>query len=117
MGHMIETYRLNPAWVAQQSQTALNTSRIMADTNRTISNTIMQTWKEHGIAIDRAMDADARARLGIDVYQDQATGTRYTVASGHNFYWKDARGHIVGTNTDTSPGSGFSKLDHVPAGR
>lgn len=64
--------------------------------------------------MDRMMQEDSRTRLGIDVYADPATGTQYTVANSHQYYWANASGAVVGTDTDTSPGSSFSRLKRVP---
>ena len=113
LAHMVQSVRANPAWVARQTQTNKDVSTIATQTNATISNTIMREWENRGAVLDRVMEEGSRARLGIDIYADPATGTKYTVANGYNFYWKNAAGSIVGTETDTPP-NGFARLDRVP---
>lgn len=114
LAHMVKSVRVNPAWVARQSQTNMDVSRIAAQTNAAISNTIMRGWEERGATMDRVMQEGSRARLGIDVYSDPATGSQYTVANSHRYYWVDAGGTVVGTDTDTSPGPSFRRLNRVP---
>jgi len=117
MAHMLDSFRINPAWEAAQSQTALDSARIMSGANQHLSSTIMQAWQSRGAALDRAMDADSRARLGIDIYTNPSTGTRYTVENRSSYYWMDPQGQVVGTDTDTPPGADFSRLQRVPPGR
>lgn len=114
LAHMVKSVHVNPAWIARQSQTNLDVSRIATQTNTAISDSIMRGWQERGATMDRAMQEGSRARLGIDVYADPATGTQYTVANTRKYYWADASGTVVGTDTDTAPGPGFSKLRRVP---
>lgn len=111
--HMLQSTRVNPDWVRRTLQTDLDVSRTAAQTDRAISATIMQGWADRGAIIDRVMGEDSRARLGIDIYRDPATGTASTVANTHRFYWANPAGRIVGTETDTAP-PGFSRLTRVP---
>jgi hypothetical protein len=115
MSHMISSVHLNPQWIARQEGTAVAVSRIAAQTNAVISDSIMKTWENRVAVIDHVMDEGSRARLGIDFYANPATGQQYTVADTHNFYWSDARGYVVGTDTDTPPGPDYSRLQRVPA--
>jgi len=114
LAHMVKSVRVNPAWVARQTQTNADVSRIAAQTNAAISDSLMRSWEEHGATWDRVMQEGSRARLGIDVYADPATGTQYTVANTHNYYWGNASGVVVGTDTDTPPGGSFTRLKRVP---
>jgi hypothetical protein len=112
LAHMIATLSFNPAWLAHVSNNAAAVARAAAQDNAAISDAIMQGWQTRGAALDRVMAEDSRARLGIDVYADPSTGTRYTVANGHQYYWVNPRGTVVGTDTDTAP-DGFRRLDRV----
>ena len=114
LAHMVRSVHLNPTWVARQSQTNLDVSHIAAQTNAAISDSIMHSWEAKGATMDRVMEEGSRARLGIDVYADAATGTRYTVANSYQYYWANASGTVVGTDTDTSPGAAFTRLNRVP---
>ncbi len=112
LAHMIASFTFNPVWLAHTSNNAAAVARAAAQSNAAISDSIMQGWETRGAALDRVMEEDSRARLGIDVYADPSTGTRYTVANGHQHYWVNPRGTVVGTDTDTVP-NGFRRLDRV----
>jgi hypothetical protein len=113
LSHMLKSVRINPQWAARQSSMNLQVSQIAARTQAAISDTIMRGWESRGAIIDRAMEEGSRARLGIDLYTDPATGNQYTVANDHNYYWVNPSGTVVGTDTDTAP-NGFSRLSRVP---
>jgi hypothetical protein len=113
LAHMLGSVQVNPAWLARNSQMSMEVSRAAAQTNAAISDSIMRGWENRGAVIDHVMEEGSRARLGIDVYADPATGTEYTVAHDHNFYWVNPSGTVVGTETDTAP-KGFSRLNRVP---
>jgi|SRR5579875_556435 len=116
IAHMLGTLVVNPEWLARQTETSMAVSRITTGTGRAISESIMRGWQARNATIDRMMEEGSRARLGIDIYADPATGTRYTVANTHSYYWVDPRGRVVGTDTDTPP-TGFERLQRVPPGR
>jgi hypothetical protein len=111
--HMLASIEIDPQWVARQSETNMAVSRIATTTGHAMSNTIMQGWEERGAAIDRVMEEGSRARLGVDIYSDPATGNRYTVENTHRYYWVNPQGSVVGTDTDTPP-AGFERLQRVP---
>ena len=113
LAHIVRSVQVNPAWVARQTQTNMDVSRIATQTNRAISDSIMHSWESKGAVMDRIMERGSRARLGIEIYEDAATGTRYTVANTHQFNWINAQGAVVGTDTEDAP-SGFRQLARVP---
>ena len=106
---MLQSIRVNPDWVLHVLHTDLDVSGIATRTNATISDTIMQSWADRGAVIARLMAEGSRARLGIDIDRNPATGDTDTVASTHSFYWANPAGAVVGTDTDAAP-SGFSRL-------
>lgn len=114
LAHMLKSLTPNPVWIARQSRTAVNVSQFASQANAAISNELMQGWEQRGAAMDRIMEEGSRERLGIDIYSDPATGTQYTLGNNHQYYWVDAAGNVVGTDTDTVPGSGFTRLKRVP---
>ena len=91
-------------------------SRIATATGHAISDGIMRSWEAKNATIDRIMEARSRATLGIEVYTNPATGERYTVPNTYNHVWINPQGNVVGTETDTSPGSAFEPLQRVPPG-
>ena len=114
LAHMVQSYKPSLEWLARQSQTAVAVSHIATETNAAISSSIMKGWQDRGAIIDQVMAEGSRERLGIDVYSNPATGTQYTVANSHNYYWVNAGGTVVGTDTDTAPSASFSRLTRVP---
>jgi hypothetical protein len=114
MAHMIKTVQVNPAWAMRQSQTTAAISRINAQANAAISDSIMSGWEQRGAVMDRVMAQDERVRLGVDIYSDPVTGTEYTVNNTSRYYWTDAGGNIVGTETADPPGTAFRQLNRVP---
>jgi hypothetical protein len=114
LAHMLGTITVNAAWLARVSDTALAVSRIASATGHSISDSIMSSWKARNATIDSIMEEDSRARLGIDIYADPATGNRYIVANAHQYYWIDPNGKVVGTDTDTEPSGRFRRLKRVP---
>ena len=116
VAHMLRSIAASPAWLAGQSQTAMAVSRIATETGHQMSDAIMHAWEAKGATIDRIMEERSRETLGIDIYADPATGEKYTVANAHNFYWRNPRGTVIGTETDTPPGPDFARLQRVPPG-
>jgi hypothetical protein len=114
VAHMLGTITVNAEWLARVSDTALAVSRIATATGQAVSDSIMQSWKARNATIDRIMEEGSRARLGIDIYADTATGNRYIVANTHQYFWVDPSGRVVGTDTDTAPSGRFKRLNRVP---
>ena len=113
VAHMLASVRIDPGWVQRQGDTNKAVSDITTRSNAAISDIIMRGWAERGAIIDRVMEEGSRARLGIDVYANPDTGTRYVVPNGHNYYWVNPSGTVVGTDTADAP-RGFSRLNRVP---
>lgn len=111
---MIKSVRVNPAWVARQTKTNADVSHIAAQTKAAISDSLVHGWEERGAIMDRVMQEGSCTRLGIGVYADPATGIQYTVANSRGYYWVDASGTVVGTDTDTAPDVSFSRLNRTP---
>ena len=114
LAHMIKTNRTNQAWAARQSQTTMEVARINAQANIAISDSIMSGWEQRGATMDRVMEQGSRARLGIDIYSDPVTGIEYTVGNSNRYYWTNAGGDVVGTDTIDPPGPAFRRLNRVP---
>jgi hypothetical protein len=113
VAHMLRTIAISPQWLALTSNTAMAVSRIATASGHAISDSIMRGWEARNATIDRLMEEGSRARLGIDIYADPATGTRYTVENTHQYYWANPQGRVVGTDSDTAP-PGFQRLNRVP---
>lgn len=114
LAHMVGSFRATPSWIARQQQTNSDVSRIATQTNAAISKMIVQGFEERGAAMNRSFEEGSRARLGIDVYADQATGTQYTLEDKHRYYWSTPGGKIVGTETADPPAPGYTQMKRVP---
>ena len=102
LAQMIKSFTINPQWLARQSQTAAQVSQIATRINNEISNIIMGGWD---------------IRNGeVHTYVDPATGTEYSIPDDYNYgyYWVDSSGNVVGSNSPTSPGAGYSRLNNAP---
>ncbi len=113
LAHLAKSFEFDQAWLAKASNDAAAIARTAAQTNAAISDMIMQGWEARGATIDRTMDEGSRTRLGIDIYADPSTGDVYTVANEHKYYWVNASGAVIGTDTDTPP-NGYRRMNRVP---
>ena len=113
VARIMKSVQFDAGWFARQGDTNGAVARITAETNASISATIMRGWQDRGAIIDRVMEEGSRARLGIDVYANPTTGTQYVVPNDHHFYWVNPAGIVRGTDVDRAP-DGFTRLDRVP---
>lgn len=99
LAQMVKTFTVNPQWLARQSQTAMNVSQIATQTNTEISNIIMGGW-------------DIRNGY-VHAMVDPATGVEYDIPDdvSYQYYWVDSSGNVVGSNTATSPGPSYTRLN------
>lgn len=114
--HMAQSFAFDPVWVARTSKSAADISVTATRVNAQVSKSIMQSWSERRAAQERGLEEYSRMQRGIDVYANPATGTSVTVPGGSNYYWIDAQGRVIGTQTDTVPGPGFIRMVRVPPG-
>ncbi|HEX2091545.1 MAG TPA: hypothetical protein VHG28_04045 [Longimicrobiaceae bacterium] len=109
--HMVATYRLNPEWEAMQQNVAAGTSRIVAQTSAEISRLIGETYWNRQATLDDVSRKWSNAMLGQTDVVDPATGERWKVASGSNYYWRRAGSDaVVGTSTSDRPDIDFAPL-------
>ncbi|MGI8782425.1 MAG: hypothetical protein ACR2L2_02085 [Acidobacteriota bacterium] len=107
---MIGSIALNPQWVAMQQGIAANTSAIVTRTQQEISKQIASAFENQQTSGDRSMQAFSKAILGVEDVVDPVTGERLRVESGFEHYWKDYRGKVAGTQSDTPFNADFRKL-------
>jgi len=112
--HAITTFKIDPTWAKQQSQTELQQSQIIAQAGQQISNTIMQTWNTQQSAYDEIGRREENSILGTVDVVDPSSGDTFKLDDSPNYYWADNGGNIVGTNTSTTPGADFHQLITLP---
>jgi hypothetical protein len=109
LAHVQGAARLNTQWAMNQERTEANVSRIVAQTNEDISNTIMQSYESREKTLDDLSRKWSNTTLGLTDVRDPETGETWKVASGHNYYWHNGS-TIVGTATADPPDIDFSPL-------
>lgn len=102
---MVQSFRIDPAWMARQNQTAGQVSRIVSQTNQQISGIIRDTFQYRQRVQDRAFERYDRVAIrGKVLVEDPNTGERFEVQGGSNYYWRrGSEDRFVGTQTDTRP--------------
>ena len=78
--------------------------------SQAISTTTRAAFENQQRRTEHALAEDAKARRGIEQVRDPLTGRTDEVSSGSNYYWIDAQGRIVGTQTDTTPNIDFRRV-------
>ncbi|MDD5543334.1 MAG: hypothetical protein PHX83_09175 [Acidobacteriia bacterium] len=112
--HMVQSFQYNPQWSAMQSGIAMQTSKIVTQTNNEITNMIDSSYWNRQKTLDEISRRRSNATLGVEDVIDPLTGDQMKVESGSNYYWIDQHGAIVGTNTDTRPNLDFRKMVQLP---
>jgi hypothetical protein len=108
---LASSMRLNPEWVHMQQGVAMNTSRIVAQTNEQVSSIIRRTFGNKWKTEEEIFRRDANARRGLTDLADPNSGETWTVESSSHYYWhKPGSDLIVGTETYDSPGVGYEPL-------
>jgi hypothetical protein len=92
----------------------MDTSHIVAQTNAAISKLSSDTYWSRQQSNDELSRRRSNATLGVEDVMDPSTGRQIKVESGSNYYWIDARGAIVGTETHTLPSIDFRALTRLP---
>ncbi len=111
---MLGSLRFNPQWAAMQLRNEGATSQMVSATANQIADTAARSQRARDGVDDEIARRRSNATLGVVELADPETGRRLTVESGSNYYWVDARGVIVGTNTDTRPTVDFRALLQLP---
>ncbi|HOW98529.1 MAG TPA: hypothetical protein P5567_06210 [Kiritimatiellia bacterium] len=112
--HLIESYQLNPQWVAMQQGITANTSKIVSQTHEEISGIIQGTYENRQRSDDEISRRRSNAMLEVEDVVDPVTGRELKIESGSDYYWIDHRGTIVGTDTHTLPGLDFREMIRLP---
>lgn len=109
--HMFQSVKMNPQWVASQQQLAANVSQIVTQTNQEISRIINDSYWTRQRVMDDISRKFSNYILGTTDVVDPATGEKWKVEAGHNYYWrKDYTNQILGTEVFKRPDIDFSPL-------
>jgi len=109
--HMIQSFRMNLQWMASQQQLTANVSQIVTQTNQQISKIINDSYWTRQAAMDDVNRKFSNYILGVTDVVDPATGEKWKVEAGHNYYWRrDTTDVVVGTKVYERPNIDFSAL-------
>jgi hypothetical protein len=132
LGHIVASFAVDPGWAARQQQTAAQTSRMVAQTNQVVSSAIAQrgrTLSETTDIIVKGGEARSRATSnaiekydesavrGTSTYVNPSTGDRRTLDNSGSHQYMNNSGQTLGTNSETSPGLGWTEMQRVPPGQ
>ncbi len=110
LGHMVKSFKINPRWLAMQSNLTAATSEIVSRTHDEISEIINSSYQYRQWVYDDISRKWSNAILGLTDVNDPETGETWKVASGRNYYWRKGDS-IVGTDTYDRPDIDFTPLE------
>ncbi len=133
LSHMVASFSIDPNWAAQQAQVTAQTNRIVEQTNQVVSNAIIQNGRTLSEMSDRIFQAgqarsneqfnavenyDEKAVRGTSDYVNPETGTTYgNLDNSKAHQYVNPSGQTFGTDSENSPGPGWTELQRVPPGQ
>jgi len=104
LNRMVAGFQMDPNWQAQQRQAMIGAQRIERKSQQDTFDIIKQTFENRSRTQDRMYQNWSRAYRGEVLIQDPATGKKYEVPSGSNYYFRvGSENQFIGTETATSP--------------
>ena len=111
LSRMVSSFQLDPAWVAKQRNLTAEVSKVVSQTHEAISKIISDTYWHRQAVQDDLSRKWSNTILGQTDVVDPATGEKWKVASGHNYYWrKEHTDVVVGTDVYERPDIDFAPL-------
>ncbi|HEV8131421.1 MAG TPA: hypothetical protein VGQ81_09215 [Acidobacteriota bacterium] len=101
---MVQSFEINSDWAAMQQGVVRNVTTIVSRTQAEISKIMADTFEYQQKAREPGLEGFSKATLGVEDVVNPNTGEKFRVQSGFDHYWKNPRGQILGTQTDTYPG-------------
>ena len=112
--HMLKSFEMNPQWVARQSQTTMDTSQIVHETQEHISHIITDTYWARQRVLDRTNRNFDDYIRGVVRLRDPNTGDEYEGEAGKNYYYKVPNvNRPVGTNREIQGRIDVTELEQV----
>jgi hypothetical protein len=125
----MQSWHINPAWQAQESQIAagavqadnLRSQQIQSralqaiqEDQRHINETIVKGYEQRSQVYDEISRKRENAILGTLDVVDPESGTSYKISYYSDYHWMNNSGLITGNNTGTSPGPDWHELITLP---
>jgi len=107
---VLETFQFNPQWLQMQQGVAMQTSKIVSQTQTEISRISRSSFENRQRVTSEATRKFSNAMLGLVDARDPATGREMKVDNAANYHWIDNSGRIIGTQTDTKPAGVDARL-------
>ena len=100
--HMLESFRMNPQWLARQSNTAMQTARIAHEASEYMAKVHDQAYWSHERAVDHAHQGFDDYIRGVVRLRDPATGQEVEGRAGRNHYYalRGDTAHPIGTDRE-----------------
>ena len=132
LGHVVGSFAIDSGWASRQQQTTAQTSAVVAQSNRVVSNAIAERGRTLAATSDlivkggkarsdtttNAIDRyNENAVRGTSTYTNPATGTSKTLDNSYAHQYINNRGETMGTNSETSPGAGWTEMRRVQPGK
>jgi len=130
LSHMVGSFAIDQNWQAQQNNLTAQFSQIVAQTNRIVSNAIIENGRRlaansdaifaAGQARSNATDAaieryDSYGVRGTSDYVNPATGSGYgNLDNSYSHTYVNNNQEIRQTDSETPPGPGWTELKPVP---
>ena len=104
---MVEGYKMDPAWRARQLDALNKVHGAVRQAQQQTFDTINQAYADRSSSQrSHPRELELRAYRGEVLIQDPATGERFEVPTGSNYYFRvGADNTFVGTDTATPPNS------------
>jgi len=104
LAQMLAGLQFDPNWGMAQVRTAGKVSKIWSQTHNEIMGIITKTYENRSASQDRIWGKWSQVNRGQVSIEDPATGQKFEVPSGSNYYWRIGAGQeFMGTETADKP--------------
>ncbi len=110
LSHAIQTFAMNPNWVAMQGRIAKSPSDGVGPTEQQMSEIIKNGYEARSASLDEINRRRSNTTLGLVDVVDRQSGHVLKVESGSNYYWIDNNGQVLGTGSSWKPKVDFREL-------
>jgi len=111
ISHVVRSFEFDPQWMRSQQQMTAAASGIVAQTGAEIAQMMSESYWSRQEINSNIYRQWSNATLGLTDVRDEATGETWSVASGHNYYWRQSGTNVIaGENVGDRPDIDFTLL-------
>ena len=104
LAQMLAGLQFDPNWGMAQVRTAGKISRTWSQHHNEVMGIINKTYQERSASQDRIAEKWSQVNRGQVIIEDPATGQKFEVPSGSNYYWRLGSGReFIETETSAKP--------------